>query len=1096
MTCVHFGIDPRVKKSQVPDYKPIGRSNYDYESTRPSSSLYLNYSNRGERPSTAMSRPIKYGYPAQTISNTPQTPRRKNASNQNQQRSIHNVFDIIMASTRTQPLNEAIEINIKPLFDAERIFLWFVSVSENKFYSPTKNQICEIGESILSAAYDSNEVINTTKPANHQFFDLVIDSEKNPTIYIPLSDPDGHVYAILQIFHPLSVFFSTSELATAMSLKQKFSSYSHFLFDTEKYSDFAADIAMATSQNAIPYLVEKLQAQFDCRAVEFWIGDTESSFLRYDLAINTYVRINNDHPGVIIRAFQSNQIVNIEDCTTVPEYNEDFDGDLNEAILAVPYVLDSLPSAVILRGKFNFERFTYSDEMQLKSLTPLILKCLTCGGGVGGNTEDFSKRLTALLEVAEILSGVLDIDILVPTIMERACSLLNTDRCSLFLVDSKRHYLITTFHTGLDRSIKIPIGKGIVGHTATTGEIVNLEDAYMDPRFDQTVDKETGYRTRTILTVPIYNNRGEIAGVTEMINKNNELTFNDEDIKMLVAFNVFCGISLDNARLYYSSLELTKQLRGFVEMSSALNKTKTVNDIIEEILQNVKDFINANRVTLFMKDPESTTLTPFLNIGDEIKYGTQLSDLIVQSRKTRIFNQIEILDNTIQGISSTTSGNISSHSSVDFSTVLLSRVATALDLEESKSKPETNDPQFAIPETICCFPLLTSDQCILGVLELSSRTRILPEDMKLLECFSVFASVSLEKSELQKIASHGKVEVEMNKYITDQERTLTNCIPMKLRIKDTDPQADTLFKINFDAPFWDGIGHFRVMWKIFSTFHILEDYKITNEKFFKFLTAISNTYNKVPYHNWRHAVDVTQFITYEIKLAELDTKLTKFELFGLLISSVCHDANHDGFSNVYNVKAETPLGILFKNQSVMETHHCSVTIGILSKEECNLLESLDSTEIKDIWNQIITLILATDMAKHYQILQEINDLLDQHPFEMDDPKQRFLVMELILKCADISNVSRPFELADKWCDVLCDEFFRQGDLEKTNGMEYTSPLNDRAHLDKPKSQIGFYTYVCLPLYQTASRGIPALQANVDQVLSNLEVWKSNDQKTD
>jgi hypothetical protein len=99
-------------------------------------------------------------------------------------------------------------------------------------------------------------------------------------------------------------------------------------------------------------------------------------------------------------------------------------------------------------------------------------------------------------------------------------------------------------------------------------------------------------------------------------------------------------------------------------------------------------------------------------------------------------------------------------------------------------------------------------------------------------------------------------------------------------------------------------------------------------------------------------------------------------------------------------------------------------------------------------------------------------------------------MKLLLKCSDISNVSRPFELADRWCDVLCEEFFRQGDLEMAQGMEYTSPLNDREHLNKPKSQIGFYTFVCLPLYETGARAVPALICNCNQIRENLDIWKA------
>ena len=178
----------------------------------------------------------------------------------------------------------------------------------------------------------------------------------------------------------------------------------------------------------------------------------------------------------------------------------------------------------------------------------------------------------------------------------------------------------------------------------------------------------------------------------------------------------------------------------------------------------------------------------------------------------------------------------------------------------------------------------------------------------------------------------------------------------------------------------------------------------------------------------------------------------------------------------------------------METHHCSVAIEIMAKEECNIFDSLDSTKLKEIWNLIISLILITDMIKHNDFIAKVNDMLSKGSFDYKNPEHRLILMQLILKCADISNVSRPFEIANKWCDVLCEEFFRQGDLEKTKGMEYTSPLNDRAHLDKPKSQIGFYTFVCLPLYQTTAKAIPMLKVNAEQVTSNLAVWKKETEK--
>ena len=173
----------------------------------------------------------------------------------------------------------------------------------------------------------------------------------------------------------------------------------------------------------------------------------------------------------------------------------------------------------------------------------------------------------------------------------------------------------------------------------------------------------------------------------------------------------------------------------------------------------------------------------------------------------------------------------------------------------------------------------------------------------------------------------------------------------------------------------------------------------------------------------------------------------------------------------------------------METHHCSIAIQVLSREECNLLEALNQEEYITIWNLIIQFILATDMARHFEILKKFNDIYDGGDFTMQRSDHRLMLLQMVLKCGDISNVSRPFELADRWCDVLCEEFFRQGDLEAAQGMEYTSDNNDRAHLNKPKSQIGFYTFVCLPMFQAAGKAVPALDVNMRQVVSNLSVWK-------
>ena len=995
------------------------------------------------------------------------------------------IFDEMMYQMRHFPVHVAIESAVQSLLGATDVILWMNSPDLQRFFSPTKSCYCHYTRGLVGESASTRMVLCCNRPCDVSGYDASIDFESVPTLYIPLPTRSGSLFGVIQAARK-GGSFGNIECSNAESFAQKFAIYSFLIMQDQRAAVIAADLVQEGAlRDVILKLTARLKRHFLCKTIEFWMADESlHEFAKYNPKNGDFGELIAN-PGVVSQVLKKQVPLNCQNVAKHPDFNPEYDGEIGGSALFHPIVVDGQVFAVVLRNKQSAPQFNANDELQLDAFAPLIGKSLSSTSLLDQENSqgNFAERLKALLEVAEIISGVMDIDVLVPTIMERACSLLNTERCSLFLVDTVNQELITRFQGGLDQKIRMPLSRGIVGHTATTGQIVNITDAYQDPRFDKAVDLATGFRTRTILTVPIYNNRGEIAGVTEMINREDGKAFDEDDIKMLLAFNVFCGISLDNSKLYQVSLDLTRQLRGFVEMSSALNKTKTVNEVLVDILNNAKDVLHASRATIFLRSVEDDKLKPFVSIGDKVVYGSTFADIVMSSRKSKSFNALEIicLTTSVQESCQTQDPLTKKGSLSRVSSLLYGKDQTML--VNDIDKIDGGDKQ----ENICDFPLMTNDAKILGVMELRCTWKILPEDMKLLDCFAVFASVSLEKSELQEIAKLGHVEIQLKQYILPEERN-TYDIPKKLRIPES--EMDTLFKINFDAPAWDGIGHFKVLWAIMDTFNLFKEYKITNEKFFKFATEISQTYNKVPYHNWRHAVDVCQFATYQIKLIGLENILTKFELLGFVVAAICHDANHDGFTNVYNVKAERPLGILFKNQSVMETHHCSVAIEVISKEPCNLFSELDSIEYKNMWSLIIQLILITDMAKHFDFLKALNADLDKGPLDNTNPEDRMKMMQCILKCSDISNVSRPFELADKWCDVLCEEFFRQGDLEMASGMEYTSPLNDREHLDKPKSQIGFYTFVCLPLYETSARLFPQLQVNVDQVKSNLAIWKA------
>ena len=159
--------------------------------------------------------------------------------------------------------------------------------------------------------------------------------------------------------------------------------------------------------------------------------------------------------------------------------------------------------------------------------------------------------LIALVKIGQAVAAEKSIDMLIKTIAEETKTALNADRCTVFLYDKETDELYSKVATGLDdfKELRIPADKGLAAHVVKTGETINIKDAYKDSRFNKAVDKKTGYRTKTILCMPIKNFNQEIIGVFQVLNKFDE-TFTIDDEDLLIAIASSAGISLENAQLF------------------------------------------------------------------------------------------------------------------------------------------------------------------------------------------------------------------------------------------------------------------------------------------------------------------------------------------------------------------------------------------------------------------------------------------------------------------------------------------------------------------------------------------------------------------
>ncbi|KAI0480523.1 HD-domain/PDEase-like protein [Xylariaceae sp. FL0804] len=287
----------------------------------------------------------------------------------------------------------------------------------------------------------------------------------------------------------------------------------------------------------------------------------------------------------------------------------------------------------------------------------------------------------------------------------------------------------------------------------------------------------------------------------------------------------------------------------------------------------------------------------------------------------------------------------------------------------------------------------------------------------------------------------------------------------------------------------------------------LDKWRIPTDQLTTFLVACRTAYNTfVPYHNFRHAVDVLQatfdflvhigslppypssssFRVFPPPKSPLAELIGPFEALTLLISAIGHDVGHPGVNNGFLVTLNAPLAQLYNDRSVLESFHCAAYSQILRRHWPRVFED---TKMRTL---MISSILATDMGLHFDYMKRLSGLqekLKEGPIsEWNDRaqgEQKALVCSLLIKCADISNVARRYDAALQWMTILCDEFSRQATMEKEIGIPsslISQPKKD--FLSLAKAQLGFMGMFAIPLFDGVADVLPGMQYTVLELEKN------------
>ncbi|NXB86440.1 PDE2A phosphodiesterase, partial [Vidua chalybeata] len=392
---------------------------------------------------------------------------------------------------------------------------------------------------------------------------------------------------------------------------------------------------------------------------------------------------------------------------------------------------------------------------------------------------------------------------------------------------------------------------------------------------------------------------------------------------------------------------------------------------------------------------------------------------------------------------------------------------------------------------ILCFPIKNESQEVIGVAELVNKINgpwFSKFDEDLATAFSIYCGISIahvctEGSSTWR-ASHTSVghwlwllqvsDDEYTKLLSEGIQPVSTIDPNFASFTYTPrslPEDDTSMAIL----------------SMLQDMNFINNYKMDRQTLTRFCLMVKKGYRDPPYHNWMHAFSVSHFCYLLYKNLELVNYLEDIEIFALFISCMCHDLDHRGTNNSFQVASKSVLAALYSSEgSVMERHHFAQAIAILNSQGCNIFDHFSRKDYQRMLDLMRDIILATDLAHHLRIFKDLQKMAEVG-YDPKNKQHRSLLLCLLMTSCDLSDQTKGWKTTRKIAELIYKEFFSQGDLEKAMG---NSPLEmmDREKAYIPELQISFMEHIAMPIYKLLQDLFPKAAELYERVASNREQW--------
>lgn len=251
-------------------------------------------------------------------------------------------------------------------------------------------------------------------------------------------------------------------------------------------------------------------------------------------------------------------------------------------------------------------------------------------------------EMNSIQQIGKSLSSELRTDKLFVLIMDELTPLMHAERSTFYIVDEEKGELWSQIAQQAEiKEIRLKIGVGIAGHVAKTGETINIEDAYNDSRFDSTTDKKTGYRTRSILCMPIFeplkdkSAKSKIIGVLQVLNKI-DAVFDKADEDLLSSLASQVAIALINSRLYTALEKKVGEINLLFDVEQEITKAYDLNELLTILIKKIIETLKVEAALISLFDENGARIKERVAGNIDIKNLQDYSDNI----ETGIFGEV------------------------------------------------------------------------------------------------------------------------------------------------------------------------------------------------------------------------------------------------------------------------------------------------------------------------------------------------------------------------------------------------------------------------------------------------------------------------